>query len=63
MGQNHELSRKIYNKKLISKISKKIKLLGLSSNLDPIDFLNMRFIVNVNFLSCHNFCYLNLSHS
>ena len=47
MGQNHELSKKIYNKKLISKISKKIKLLGLSSNLDPIDFLNMRFIFSI----------------
>jgi tight adherence protein C len=47
MGQNHELSRKIYNKKLISKTSKKIKLLGLSSNLDPIDFLNMRFIFSI----------------
>ena len=47
MGQNHELSKKIYNKKLISKISKKIKLLGLSSNLDSIDFLNMRFIFSI----------------
>lgn len=47
MDKSHELSRKIYNKKLISKISKKIKLLGLSSNLDPIDFLNMRFVFSV----------------
>lgn len=49
MEKNHELARKIYNKKMITKISKKIKLLGLSSKLDPIDFLNMRFLTSIIF--------------
>lgn len=49
MSKNHELSRKIYNKKMIKKISKKIKLLGLSSTLDPINFLNLRFLTSIIF--------------
>ena len=45
MEKNHELAKKIYNKKMIKKIDKKIRLLGLSSKLDPIDFLNLRFLL------------------
>jgi len=49
MDKNHELAKKIYNKKLIMSVDKKIKLLGLSSDLDTFNFLNIRFLSCVIF--------------
>ena len=44
MEKNHEFARRIYNKKMIDKVNKKIRLLGVRSKLDAIDFLNFRFL-------------------
>lgn len=41
----HELSRRIYNHKMVEKLNKKIKLLGLNNKLDTIEFLNARLIM------------------
>lgn len=49
MEKNHELARKIYNRKMIKKVNKKIRLLGLSTKLDPINFLNLRFLTSIIF--------------
>lgn len=49
MENNHELAKKIYNKKLINKTTKKIKLLGVTTKLDPINFLNLRFLCSFIF--------------
>lgn len=37
------ISKKIYSKKDINEIDKKIKLLGISSKIDTYEFLNIRF--------------------
>jgi len=44
MDKGGELAKRIYNKKLIKRVKKKINLLGVSSKLDPISFLNFRFL-------------------
>lgn len=49
MNTNHELARKIYNKKYIDKVEKKIGLLGLSSKMDGITFINLRFLSSIIF--------------
>ena len=41
--EEHYISRKLYSKKQIDEINKKIKLLGLSTKLDVYEFLNIRF--------------------
>ena len=42
MADNY-ISRKLYSKKQISEVSKKIKLLGISTKMDCYTFLNIRF--------------------
>lgn len=42
MNEEHYLSKKLYSKKSIETISKKIQLLGVSTKLDPYIFLNLR---------------------
>lgn len=42
MNEEHYLSKKIYSKKSVESISKKIKLLGVSTKLNPYIFLNLR---------------------
>ncbi len=62
MNKNHELARKIYSQKLIDKVDKKIKLLGLSAKFDSISFLNFRFLSSIIFflivLYISNFGYI-----
>ena len=41
--EEHYISRKLYSKKQVNEINKKIKLLGLSTKLDVYEFLNIRF--------------------
>lgn len=43
----NELSRKIYNTKTIEKIESQIKLLGVSSKMDAITFLNLRLFTSL----------------
>ena len=43
----NELSRKIYNTKTIKKMEKRIKLLGVSSKMDAITFLNLRLFTSI----------------
>ena len=43
MAEEHYISRKIYGKKSVEEISKKIKLLGVSTKLNVYMFLNLRF--------------------
>lgn len=47
MSNNRELANRIYPKKVVEKIDKKIKLLGVSSKIDTITFLNLRLITTV----------------
>lgn len=49
MNTNHELARRIYNKKYIDKVEKKIGLLGLSSKMDAVTFINLRFLSSIIF--------------
>ena len=42
MNEEHYLSKKLYSKKSVEAINKKIKLLGVSTNLNPYMFLNLR---------------------
>ena len=57
MNSKHELSRRIYNKKMIEKTEKKIKLLGINNKLETMDFLNARLLlcILVFFLSLYLF--------
>lgn len=41
--EDHYISRKLYSKKQVNEINKKIKLLGLSTKMDVYEFLNIRF--------------------
>ena len=41
--EEHYISRKLYSKKQVNEINKKIKLLGLSTKLNVYEFLNIRF--------------------
>lgn len=41
--EEHYISRKLYSKKQVNEINKKIKLLGLSTKLNIYEFLNIRF--------------------
>ena len=41
--EEHYISRKLYSKKQVREIDKKIKLLGLSTKMDVYEFLNLRF--------------------
>ena len=43
MNENHYLEKKIYSKKQIEDISKKIKLLGTSNKLGVYEFLNIKY--------------------
>ena len=43
----NELSRKIYNTKTIKNMEKRIKLLGVSSKMDAITFLNLRLFTSI----------------
>ncbi len=62
MDRSGELARKIYSQKIIDKTDKKIKLLGVSTKMDAIRFLNIRlftsFIVFFVVLYIFNFGYL-----
>ena len=53
----HELSRRIYNQKTVEKIENKNKLLGLSKDIETIDFLNSRLIacILIFFMSLYLF--------
>lgn len=42
MNEENYISKKIYRKKTVEEIRKKINLLGVSSNLDTYTFLNLR---------------------
>lgn len=41
--EEYYISRKLYSKKQVNEINKKIKLLGLSTKMDVYEFLNIRF--------------------
>jgi len=43
MMEEHYISRKLYSKKSVKEVDKKIKLLGVSTKLDCYLFLNVRF--------------------
>ena len=47
MNNKQELARKVYDKKLVEKITKKINLLGINNKLDTISFLNTRIFTSV----------------
>ncbi len=47
MNESHYLSKKIYRKKSREEISKKIKLLGVSTKLETYTFLNLRFLGSI----------------
>ena len=47
MGKKIELARRIYNEETIAKMTKKVKLLGISSKLDPVWFLNLRLFLSI----------------
>ena len=42
MEKNNNLTHRIYDQKTLSKIDKKIKLLGIYNKLDLYSFLNLR---------------------
>ena len=44
MNENHYLEKKIYSKKQIEEITKKIKLLGTSNKLGVYEYLNIKYI-------------------
>ena len=44
MNEEHYFEKKIYRKKTIEEVGKKIKLLGVSTKLTTFSFLNIRFI-------------------
>lgn len=44
MGEEHYISKKIYSKKSVEEVNKKIKLLGVSTKLNTYLFLNLRFL-------------------
>jgi len=46
MNNKQELARKIYDHKLVEKITKKINLLGINTKLDTISFLNIRIVTS-----------------
>ena len=45
--KNKEISKKIYNQRVINKINNKIKLLGISSKLTTEKFLIIRLITTI----------------
>lgn len=47
MNNRRELARKIYDKKTVEKINKKIKLLGINNKLDTVTFLNLRVLTSI----------------
>lgn len=47
MNKNNQFSKKIYTKKMIAKIERKMKLLGTDNNLDTMEFLNVRLITSI----------------
>lgn len=62
MGEFHYLTKKLYRKKTIEEIHKKIKLLGVSRKLSTDQFLNLRFfgmlVIFFLMLSISQFGYL-----
>ena len=62
MFKNKEVFRRIYNHKMIEKVEKKIKLLGVNNKMDAIDFINLRIVLSVIFffmiLSISKFGYI-----
>lgn len=59
MNNKKELAKRIYPKKVVDKVDKKIKLLGISTKLDAITFLNLRLLTSalVFFLILYLFSY------
>lgn len=59
MNNKRELAKKIYSKKTVKKIDKKINLLGINNKLDTITFLNLRLLsaAGVFFLILYIFSY------
>lgn len=47
MNNKQELAKKIYDQKLVEKITKKINLLGINNKLNTISFLNTRIFTSV----------------
>ena len=47
MAKKPELAKKVYNQKLIDKMDKKIKLLGISTKWDAKTFLNLRLFTSL----------------
>ena len=62
MNEEHYLEKKIYRKKTIEEISKKISLLGVSTKLTTFTFLNIRtigvIIIFISTLILNDFGYL-----
>ena len=44
MNEENYIEKKLYRKKTIEEISKKIKLLGVSTRLTTYNFLNLRLV-------------------
>ena len=44
MNEEHYFEKKIYRKKTLEEITKKVNLLGVSTKLTPYSFLNIRLI-------------------
>lgn len=47
MKYKGNLSLKLYNKKMVNRIQKKINLLGVSCKYDAITFLNVRIFTSI----------------
>ena len=47
MIEDHYISKKLYRKKSVTEINKKIKLLGISTKLDTYQYLNIRFLGSI----------------
>ena len=62
MTEEHYISKKLYRKKTVAEIAKKINLLGVSTKLNTYEFLNLRFfgMILVFFLTLYlsNFGYI-----
>ena len=55
MFSDHYIAKKIYSKKSILEIEKKLNLLGVSTKLTVFGFLNLKFIRKVAYYGI-NFC-------
>ncbi len=59
--KEHYISKKIYSKKQVKEIDKKVKLLGVSTKLDCYLFLNIRF-VGMGLIFCILFFMSNIGY-